>query len=202
MWDWDSSRGVLRNTRNEEQICHSQVPGGAAKNQKAWKMIIHEQKAGISGNPEWRTIKGNGWENLQPSKNGFCSAEMDSAYLGKMTARKDNQKFSLKSKKPWKRRGWRLALQGHLGMEGQQVVFRKNKFKRRKLWETEKESAVRNGWHNRGSGTQGAKGGESIVSWTLKWYYKKRRQPTLKRDGVIENHNRIVEKTLSKTQRK
>ena len=34
MWDWDSSREVPRNTRNEEQICPSQVPSGAAKNQK------------------------------------------------------------------------------------------------------------------------------------------------------------------------
>ena len=102
MWDWDRSRGVPRNTRNEEQICPSQVPSGATKNQKAWKVTIHEQKAGTSGNPEWRTIKGSGWENLQPSRNGFYSTEMDSAYLGKMTARKDNQKLSLKSKKPWR----------------------------------------------------------------------------------------------------
>ena len=86
--------------------------------------------------------------------------------------------------------GWRLALQGHPGMEGQQVVFRKNRFKRRKLWETEKESAVRNGWHNRSSGTQGAKGGESMVSWTLKWHYKRGRQPTLKGDSVIGNQNK------------
>ena len=73
MWDWDSLRRVPRNIRNEEQICLSQVPSGATKNQKTWKVTIHEQKAGTSGNPEWRTIKGNGWENLQPSRNGFCS---------------------------------------------------------------------------------------------------------------------------------
>ena len=72
MWDWDSSIGVPRNTRNEEQIYPSQVPSGAAKNQKAWKVTIHEQKAGTLGNPEWRTIKGSGWENFQPSRNGFC----------------------------------------------------------------------------------------------------------------------------------
>ena len=51
-WDWDSSKGVPRNTRNEEQICPSQAPNGAAKNQKAWRVTIHEQKAGILGNPE------------------------------------------------------------------------------------------------------------------------------------------------------
>ena len=55
----------------------------------------------------------------------FSPAEMDSAHLGKMTTRKDNQKLSLKSKKPWKKKGWRLALQGYLGMKGQQVAFRK-----------------------------------------------------------------------------
>ena len=70
-WDWDSSKKVPRNTRNEEQICPSQAPSGAAKNQKAWRVTIHEQKAGTSGNPEWRIIRGSGWENLQPSTNGF-----------------------------------------------------------------------------------------------------------------------------------
>ena len=34
MWDWDSSREVPWNTRNEEQRCPSQVSSGAAKNQK------------------------------------------------------------------------------------------------------------------------------------------------------------------------
>ena len=43
---------VPRNTRNEEHICPSQAPSGAAKNQKAWRVTIHEQKAGTSGNPE------------------------------------------------------------------------------------------------------------------------------------------------------
>ena len=52
MWDGDSLRGVPRNTRNEEQICPFQVPSGAAKNQKAWKVTIHEQKAGTFGNPK------------------------------------------------------------------------------------------------------------------------------------------------------
>ena len=50
---------------------------------------------------------------------------MDFAHLEKMTAKKDNQKLSLKSKKSWKKKGWRLALQGHPGIEGQQVAFRK-----------------------------------------------------------------------------
>ena len=44
MWDGDSLRGVPRNTRNEEQICPFQVPSGAAKNQKAWKVTIHEKR--------------------------------------------------------------------------------------------------------------------------------------------------------------
>ena len=52
-WDWDNSKGVLRNTRNEEQICPSQAPNGAAKNQKASRVTIHEQKAGTPGNPKF-----------------------------------------------------------------------------------------------------------------------------------------------------
>ena len=59
----------------------------------------------------------------------FSPAEIDSTHLGKMTAKKDNQKLRLKSKKSWKEKGWRLALQGHLEIEGQQVAFRKTELK-------------------------------------------------------------------------
>ena len=65
--------------------------------------------------------------------------------------------------------------------------------------------SCQNGWHNRGSSTQGTKGGGGGNQWlpqTLKGHYKRGRQPTLKGDSVIENHNKIIEKTLSKTQRK
>ena len=33
-WDWDNSKGVPRNTRNEGQISPSQAPSDAAKDQK------------------------------------------------------------------------------------------------------------------------------------------------------------------------
>ena len=46
-----------------------------------------------------------------------------------------------------------------------------------------------NGWHNRGSGTQGAKGGESLVSKPLNDTIKKGTQPTLRG---------IMQKTLSR----
>ena len=59
----------------------------------------------------------------------FNPAEMDSTHLEKMTARKDNQKLSLKSKKPWKKRDWRLAAQGRLEIESQQVTFRETALK-------------------------------------------------------------------------
>ena len=59
----------------------------------------------------------------------FNPAEMDSAHLGKMTAKKDNQKLSLKSKKPWKKRDWKLVAQGCPGMESQQVTFRETALK-------------------------------------------------------------------------
>ena len=55
----------------------------------------------------------------------FNLAGMDSAHLGKMTVRRTTKKLSLKGKKPWKKRGWRLALQGHSRMESKQVAFRK-----------------------------------------------------------------------------
>ena len=59
----------------------------------------------------------------------FNLAEMDSIHMGKMTARKDNQKLSLKSEKPWKKRDWRLAAQGRPGMESQHVTFRETTLK-------------------------------------------------------------------------
>ena len=59
----------------------------------------------------------------------FNPTGMDSAHLGKMIARRIAKKLSLKGQKPWKKRGWSLALQGHLGMESQQVAFRKTTLK-------------------------------------------------------------------------
>ena len=59
----------------------------------------------------------------------FNPTEMDSAHLGKMIARKDNQKLSLKSKKPWKKGDWRLAAQGRPEMESQEVTFRETALK-------------------------------------------------------------------------
>ena len=50
--DGDNLERVPRNTRNEEHIYPSPAPSGAAKNQKAWRVIIHEQKSGTLGNPE------------------------------------------------------------------------------------------------------------------------------------------------------
>ena len=47
------------------------------------------------GEPEWRTIKGNGWENLQPNRNGFRS-------LGKNDSKEDSQKAKSKRKKALK----------------------------------------------------------------------------------------------------
>ena len=91
-WDWDSSKGVPRNTRNEEQICPSQAPSGAAKNQKAWRVTIHEQKTGTPGNPEWRIIKGSGWKTFNPAEKG-------SAHLGKMTTRRTAKKLSPRGKR-------------------------------------------------------------------------------------------------------
>ena len=77
-WDWDSSKGVPRNTRNVKQICHSQAPNCIAKNQKAWRVTIHKQKIGTLGNPKWRSIRGSGCKTFNP-------VGMDSAHLGKMT---------------------------------------------------------------------------------------------------------------------
>ena len=71
-WDWDSSKRAPRNTRKEEQIRPFQSPNDAERNQKAWRVIIHEQGAGTSGNLE-RSIKESSWENLQPGRNGFGS---------------------------------------------------------------------------------------------------------------------------------
>ena len=89
-WDWDNSKRAPRNTRNEEQIRPSQSPNDAERNQKAWKVTIHEQGVGTSSNPERRIIKGSSWENLQLGKNGFFSP-------GKNDKKKDSQKAKFES---------------------------------------------------------------------------------------------------------
>jgi len=81
---------VLRNTRNEEQIRPYQPPNDAERNQKAWRLTIHEQGAGTWGNPEKRTMKGSSWENFQPGRDGIGS-------LGKNDKRKGNQKVESKN---------------------------------------------------------------------------------------------------------
>ena len=84
-WDWDSSKRAPRNTKNEGQIRPSQSSCNAERNQKAWRIKIHEQGAGTSSNPERRTIKKSSRENYQPGRNGFGSP-------GKNDKKKDNQK--------------------------------------------------------------------------------------------------------------
>ena len=75
-----------RNTRNEEQICPSQAPSSVVKNHKVWRVTIHEQKAGTSGNPGKRTIRGSSWENLHPGRDEFGS-------LGKNDKKKGQPKI-------------------------------------------------------------------------------------------------------------
>ena len=80
---------MLRNTRNEEQICLYQPPNDAERNQRAWGLTIHEQRANTSGNPERRTTKGSSWENFQPGRDGISSLE-------KNDKRKVTKKLNLK----------------------------------------------------------------------------------------------------------
>ena len=104
-WDWDNSKRVPRNTRNEGQICPSQAPSDAAKNHKAWRATTHEQKAGTLGNLWRRTIRRSSWKNLQPGRDGFGS-------LGKNNKKKGQPKVESK----W---NGKSTLQGHPEMESQ-----------------------------------------------------------------------------------
>ena len=76
-----------RNTRNEGQICPSQAPSDATRNQKAWRVTTREQKAGISENPGKRTIRGSNWENLQLGRDGFGSLEKNNRKEGQPKAK-------------------------------------------------------------------------------------------------------------------
>ena len=68
----------------------SQSPNDAERNQKAWRVTIHEQGTDTSGKLERRTMKGSSWENFQPGKDRISS-------LGKNDKRKSSQKVGLKS---------------------------------------------------------------------------------------------------------
>ena len=74
-----------RNTRNKGQICLSQAPS-AARNQKAWRATIREQKANTSENPGRRTIRGSSKENLRPGRDGFGSLEKNNKKEGRPKA--------------------------------------------------------------------------------------------------------------------
>ena len=111
---------------------------------------------GILGNPKWRTIMRSGWENLQPSRNGFRS-------LGKNN-KNDNQKLSLKGKMPrsWGQlpkdnSEWKVS-KGLSGRQHQKEEIMRNKEKTNPLSD----------WHSTGSGTQRRKRGESAVPRNLR----------------------------------
>ena len=76
---------MLRNTRNEDQICPSQSSNDAERNHKSWKVAIHEQGAGTSRKPKRIIMKRSSWENFQPSRDEIGS-------LGKNDKRKNSQK--------------------------------------------------------------------------------------------------------------
>ena len=94
-----------------------------SKESESIKQIFMNKGAVPQGTKNEKIIRRNNW------KRTFNPAVKDSNYLGIMTARKDNQKLSLKSKKPWKKRHWRSAVQGCSGMESQQVTFRETALK-------------------------------------------------------------------------
>ena len=57
-------KGGAKKHKEREQMCSYQPPNDVERNQKAWELTIHEQGTGTSGNPERRTMKGNGWETF------------------------------------------------------------------------------------------------------------------------------------------
>ena len=68
-------------------------------------------KAGTSGNPEWRTIRGSGWENLQPSRNGFLLPGKNDSKERQPKAESEKWE-TLKEKRPeWKVSKWLLEKQ-------------------------------------------------------------------------------------------
>ena len=71
-------KGSAKKHKEQEQIRPYQLPNDARRNQKAWKLTIHEQRASTLGNLERRTMKGSSWEDFQPGRKEL-------AHLGKMT---------------------------------------------------------------------------------------------------------------------
>ena len=88
--------------------------------QESWKVriVIHDQRDGTLGNPEWGAIKGGSKENLQPSRNGFCP-------LGKNDKKREQPKAefervrSLEKNKKSRTTPW-----PHPGMESQPWAFK------------------------------------------------------------------------------
>ena len=81
-------KGSAKKHKEQEQIRPYQLPNDARRNQKAWKLTIHEQRASTLGNLERRTMKGSSWEDFQLGRK-------ESIALGKNDKEKGSQKLSL-----------------------------------------------------------------------------------------------------------
>ena len=80
--------------------------------------------------------------------------------------------------------------------------FQGDNTKRRKLWGIRKGPAL---WVTSTAQALVPRGAKEKNWWypgTLEWHYKRGRQRTLKGHSAIVNHNRIIKKTLLKTQTK
>ena len=132
-------------SRNEEQICHSQSPNDAERNQKAWKVTIHKLGAGTSGNLGRRTAKGSSWENFQPGKDGIGS-------LGKNDKRKNSQKAESRKVRIRSLEG--REIEGQLSKDTPEGKVSKillgKKHQKKQTMRNKEGTSHRNGWHNNG----------------------------------------------------
>ena len=151
---------MSKNTRNEEHICLYQPPYDVERNQKAWRLITHEQKAGTSGNPERRTMKGSSWKNFQPGRDGIGSLRKNDKRKGIQKAEFEKIRFrSLKGREI-------------IGQPSRDTLERKvnkrlfgKKHQKKKIMRNKEGTSHQSCWHNIGFSTQGSKGGESVVPW-------------------------------------
>ena len=130
----------------------SQSPNDAERNQKAWRVTIHEQGTDTSGKPERRTMKGSSWENFKPGRNGIGS-------LRKNDKRKDNQKAESENVRFRSLNG--REIRGQLFKDTPERKVSKRllgkKHQKKKTIRNKEGTSYQSCWHNMGSSTQESK---------------------------------------------
>ena len=115
-------------------------------------------RAGTSGNPERRTMKGSGWETFNLARRNQLTWEK---WQRERQPNAESENVRFKSLEGKRTKG--QLLKDTLERKVNKRLLGK-KHQKKKIMRNEEETSHQYCWHNIGSGTQGSKWGELVVS--------------------------------------